>query len=144
MLEQDFIVVQGEIGFSPKSLDVRTTRSGGPGGQHVNKTETKVWLTFSLHDLQGLTTKIRLRLISNLQDVLEGGHILRIVSQRTRSQHRNKIDALEKLVTILREGLQEKTERKPTRVPQSVMRRRLEYKKKQGDRKKQRAWRWQG
>lgn len=108
-----------------------TSRSSGKGGQHVNKTETRVTLVWDLqHANLDEDTKEKLQTI---QHHYVQYPILRISSQKTRSQLKNKEDVLRKLSSFLEENLKEEKERKKTKIPKVVKEKRLKQKKKKGD-----------
>jgi ribosome-associated protein len=116
-------------------LTFRATRSGGPGGQHVNKTSSRVELTWSVATSTALSPELRARALQRLATRLDGEGILRLVSDRTRSQLQNKEDATERFVEILRQALTIPKLRKATKVSKGVKARRLDAKKRHGAKK---------
>ncbi|MBL4653544.1 MAG: aminoacyl-tRNA hydrolase [Flavobacteriales bacterium] len=123
-----------------KELIIKTSRSGGAGGQHVNKTETKVEVFFDVYQSMGLSTEEKKRLSVKLQSKLIKGSLLRIVSQESRSQLGNKEDAIKKLLVLLGNSIKIPKKRKPTKVPYSKIQKRLSDKKKKSDVKANRNW----
>ena len=120
----------------PRSeLTYRATRSGGPGGQHVNKTSTRIELTWAPGESRALTPDQRHRLIERLGHRLDGRGVLRLVSDRTRSQLQNKEDATERFVEVLRAALTPRKVRRPTKVPRAAKARRLDAKRRHGEKK---------
>jgi ribosome-associated protein len=89
-----------------KEAQVRTSRSGGPGGQHVNKVETRVELVFYPADSLAFTPKEKAALLAFLEGRLTAEGSVTVASQESRSQARNRELAWEKLERLLREGIQ--------------------------------------
>ena len=114
-------------------LEFRYVRSGGPGGQHANKTSTKVELTWDISTSGALGPRQRARLLANLGSRVESSGILRIRSDRHRSQSRNRDDAIERLATLVREGLVVRKSRIATGPSAGARRKRLEQKKKRAE-----------
>lgn len=106
-----------------------TSRSSGKGGQHVNKTESRVTLVWNVEE-----SALEEELLAKLKEVKHhyiDYPIVRVSSQKTRSQLKNKEDTLAKLKAFLERVLREEKERKETKVPKAVKAKRLENKKKQ-------------
>jgi ribosome-associated protein len=114
-------------------LEFRYVRSGGPGGQHANKTSTKVELTWDVSTSSALGPRQRARLLTNLGRRLETSGTLRIRSDRHRSQSRNREDAIERLVALVRDGLTVKKDRIATGPSAGAKRKRLEQKRKRAE-----------
>lgn len=108
-------------------LDWRFSASGGPGGQHVNTSNTKVELRFDVAGSPSLGPRQRERLLERL------GPSVRVVVSDQRSQARNRVLALERLRERLAEGLRVETPRRPTRPTRSSKVRRVESKRQRGD-----------
>ncbi|HEX7918712.1 MAG TPA: alternative ribosome rescue aminoacyl-tRNA hydrolase ArfB [Gemmatimonadales bacterium] len=122
-------------------LTFRATRSGGPGGQHVNKTSSRVELTWSVATTTALGPELRARALERLATRLDREGVLRIVSDRTRSQLQNKDDATERFAEILAAALTIPKKRRPTKVSKAVKARRLDAKKRHGAKKADRRHR---
>lgn len=121
-----------------KEIIFTTSRSSGRGGQHVNKTETRVEASFSIPDSALLSGTEKERLGSRLGNRLTKEGILRVVSQEERSQLLNKQTALKKLVRIVNRALKTEKPRKPTRPTRVSVEKRLEEKAKRAARKQSR------
>lgn len=119
-------------------IDLSYARSGGPGGQHVNKTSSKVLLRWNLRESSAPTDSDRARLELRLASRLtEDGELL-ITSERHREQSRNVEDVLAKFVDVLRKALERPKPRKKTRPSRRQKQRRLDDKRRRGDIKRQR------
>lgn len=129
------LFVRPGLSLPRHELTFRATRSGGPGGQHVNKTATRIELTWPLATSPSLSEDQRLRLIERLGHRLDGSGILRLVSDRSRSQLLNREDATDRLVELLRTALTPRKVRKPTKLSKAVKARRLDAKKRHGAKK---------
>jgi ribosome-associated protein len=117
-------------------LSFETARSSGPGGQHVNKTETKVTLVFDLEASATLSSDQKAILRDRLASRISKEGTLRISSQSTRSQLANREDTIDRFTSLLRNALTPRPERKPTRTPKKTKRARLEGKRRQSEKKK--------
>jgi len=111
-----------------KELIFTASRSGGPGGQNVNKVSTRVTLRFDLSGTSALSEKERAKIRSRLPTRVNKEGILRVVCQKHRSQSQNRKVVLDRFVELLEGALEEKPPRVKTRVSGSEKRRRLEEK----------------
>lgn len=103
-------------------IELRTSRSSGPGGQHAQKTETRVEARFHVEGSSALTEAQKRRVLA------KAGPVLRAIAQDERSQHRNRELAVERVLTQLREALRVPRRRRPTTVSPAAVERRLEAK----------------
>jgi ribosome-associated protein len=114
-------------------VDFRTSRSSGPGGQHAQKTETRVEALLDVERSEALTEAQKRRVLER------AGPVLRAVAQDERSQSRNRELALERLVGQLREALRVPRRRRPTKPSQQSIERRLDEKRRRSQLKRLRA-----
>lgn len=119
-------------------LTFKTLRSGGPGGQHVNKTESKVEVTFNIKTSKALSSTEKERLLKKLGNRLSADGEVSIQCSDTRSQHRNKKVAIDRLIELLQQHLKVSKRRKKTKPSRSAIERRLKAKKHQKLKKKNR------
>ncbi len=119
-------------------LIVRASRAGGPGGQHVNQSATRVEVRWNVAESPSLTEEQRERLLDKLSSRIDSKGVLRVVADERRSQLRNREAAVERLNDIVREALKTPKPRKRTKPPASSKRKRLEEKRKRGELKRQR------
>lgn len=124
--------------FLPE-LVFQTSRSSGPGGQNVNKVESRVELRFRLPESQLLTDEQKQILLTKLASKLTTDGELLVVAQEDRSQLRNKETALRKFHETLTKALHKPKARKATKPSKGAVRQRLESKKKHGDKKANRG-----
>lgn len=110
-----------------REVQLRTSRSSGPGGQHAQKTETRVEATFDVEASAALTAAQKARVVA------KAGRVLRAVAQDERSQARNRDLAVERLVAQLREALRVPRKRTATKPPAAARERRLEAKRRRAD-----------
>ncbi|MEA2435374.1 MAG: ribosome-associated protein [Actinomycetota bacterium] len=112
--------------------------SGGPGGQHANKTSTRAELTWDVAESPSLGPRQRAKIRSVLKHRIDSSGVLRLTSDRYRSQTRNREDAIARLVQLLREALVPRVKRVPTKPHKGATERRIAEKKRRGDLKRQR------
>lgn len=111
-------------------IELRTSRSSGPGGQHANVTASRVEAVFDVEASATLEDAQRVRLLERL------GPVVTAIAQDARGQARNRELALERLAAKIAGGLQVQRKRRPTRPSRASRRRRLEQKRQTGERKR--------
>ena len=116
-------------------LKFKATRSSGAGGQHVNKVSSKIELSFDMMASAGLTDDEKLLLNQKLSSRLTRSGILLLQCADSRSQHRNKKLAIKKLLDILKANLYIPKKRKATKLPKAFIKKRLENKQRQAEKK---------
>ena len=131
-IDDTLTIPASEIGFE-------TSRSGGPGGQHVNKSSTKVTVIFDIEASAVLSEEQRSLLRERLASKLSAESVLRVSSQRTRSQLSNRDDAMAKLADLVRKGLKQEKQRRKTRPSRTARAKRLEEKRKKSEIKQKRT-----
>ncbi|OAB79999.1 alternative ribosome rescue aminoacyl-tRNA hydrolase ArfB [Cochleicola gelatinilyticus] len=112
-----------------KELDFKAIRSSGAGGQHVNKTASKVVLSFNVLNSEGLTASEKQRLQQRLQNRITSEGIISLQCSESRSQHRNKAIVIERLIVLLKQHLRKAKVRKKTKPSKNSIERRLRSKK---------------
>jgi ribosome-associated protein len=111
-------------------VEFQVSRSSGPGGQHAQKSETRVVAVFDVEASSALTETQKRRVVA------KAGPVLRAVAQDERSRTRNRELALERLVASLREALHVERKRKPTKPTKAARERRLQDKKRRSETKR--------
>lgn len=125
----------------PRSeLVVRATRSGGPGGQHVNTSSTRIEITWDVTRTRALSEEERTRVLARLGARVSDEGTVRVVASDSRSQRQNRERAESRLSDLIRRALAVPKARKRTRVPRGAVEARLDEKRRLRDRKRQRRW----
>jgi ribosome-associated protein len=133
------IWIVGALTLDPGEIEETFVRAAGPGGQHVNTTSTAVQLRFDVRHSPSLPDDVRQRLERMAGRRLTRDGVLVLVAQGERSQKRNREEALDRLVALIRAAAQPPVPRKKTRTPKASKRRRLDDKKRHGTIKSLRA-----
>jgi ribosome-associated protein len=124
--------ITDQIAIDEREIEEQFVRSSGPGGQNVNKLETAVQLRFDVRHSPSLPEGVRLRLEHLAGRRLTKDGVLVIIAQRHRTQERNRADAMDRLVELVREAAVVPKRRRPTRPTAGSRKRRLETKKRRG------------
>ena len=120
-------------------LIFRFSRSSGPGGQNVNKVNTRVTVFFDVAGSESFSQVQKKQILKQLATRADKNGVIRVVSQKYRTQKANRAAAVERLVELLRGALEKKAVRKKMVVPEKARRKRLEEKKRRSMLKQQRA-----
>jgi ribosome-associated protein len=133
------IRVTAKISLDEREIEESFVRASGPGGQNVNKLATAVQLRFDVRHSPSLPPDVRDRLERLAGSRLTRDGVLVIIAQRHRTQARNRDDALERLVDLIRQAAVAPVKRRPTRPTKASKERRIEGKKKRADVKRLRG-----
>ena len=133
------IVITDDIFICEDELIFKASRSGGPGGQNVNKVNTRITLFFDVANCESFSDVQKRRILSRLATRADKNGLIRVASQRFRTQKANRRAAVERLQQLLAEALKTRPVRKKTRVPYAAKKRRLEEKRRRSLLKQQRA-----
>ncbi|MRX45930.1 alternative ribosome rescue aminoacyl-tRNA hydrolase ArfB [Pedobacter puniceum] len=114
-----------------QELTFKTSRSGGKGGQHVNKVSSKVELIWNINQTAACDEHQKQLLLQKLANRIDKEGLLHIVADDDRCQYKNKEIAIKRLLKLIKESLIEEKPRKPTKPSKAAVHKRLESKKKQ-------------
>jgi ribosome-associated protein len=124
------IRVTRTVSVPSSEIELRFSRSSGPGGQHAQRTETRVEAVFDVEESTALTDVQKRRVVA------KAGPTIRAVAQDERSQWRNRELAIERVVEALREALKVERRRRPTKPTAAARERRLEQKRRRSQTKR--------
>jgi ribosome-associated protein len=130
-------IAAGERALADAPVTLRAARAGGPGGQHVNTTDSAVTISVAVADLT-LDEAQRARLSERLRTRITAAGLLTASAQDERSQHQNRRIARERLARMIGEALRPRTPRRPTRPGRGAVERRLDDKRQTSARKRAR------
>jgi ribosome-associated protein len=131
-MERESIRVTRTVSIPRGEIELRFSRSSGPGGQHAQKSDTRVEAVFDVDASSALSEAQKRRVVSRV------GPVVRAVAQDERSQWRNRELALERLTETLREALRVQRPRRATRPSKAAVERRLEQKRRRAETKRRR------
>jgi ribosome-associated protein len=132
------IEVSPDLSIPDSELEVKASRASGAGGQHVNKTSSRIEITWNIRESKSLTDEQRDILMQRLASRLAIDGSIRVVSSETRSQTQNRERAAERLSDLIRKALVPRKKRKPTRRPKRADEARLASKKLHSRKKRER------
>jgi ribosome-associated protein len=139
MSGSDMLHIGPHLAIPLDEIVFRFSRSGGPGGQNVNRTATRVELLFDVAGSPSLSDEQRALVRERLAHLIDSAGTLRIVSQGTASQWRNRQDALERFRALLAQALRRRPSRIASRPSAAARRARLEDKRRQSQAKRRRS-----
>lgn len=135
-MKAESIAITRSLSIPLEELEFRFSRSGGPGGQHANRSETRVELLYDVARSPSLTEVQRELLSERLDRLIDQNGVLHLVSSESRSQHRNRQAVIARFVALLQEALRPRKKRRATRPSRGSRERRLEEKRRHSVRKR--------
>ena len=138
MDETTYLNVSPTLSIPRSELQYRATRAGGPGGQHVNTSSTRIELLWDLTGSQAIDEDQRARIRAKLAPRLDAEGMVRVVASDRRSQAQNKQAADERLASLVRHALHVPKKRRATKPTRAAKEKRLSEKKKHSDKKRER------
>jgi len=141
-METDLVPINEQLSLPASELQFRFSTGGGPGGQHVNKTATRVTLLFDVAGSPSLDEQTRTRLLDRLASRLDRRGLLHIDVHDSRSQWQNRETAIARFQQLLAGAMLEQPERRPTKPTRRAREERLETKRRRGAVKQDRGRRW--
>jgi ribosome-associated protein len=132
------LIIDAHHAIPGDELTIQASRASGPGGQHVNTTDTRVQVRWDLAASRAFTTEEKQHLTTRLASRLTGEGILVVACDTHRSQRRNREEALERLSALVRQGLHRPRPRRTTAMPDSVRRERRRQKQRRAQVKRDR------
>jgi ribosome-associated protein len=136
--ESNALAISPTLSISRGELSTRATRSSGAGGQHVNKTSSRIELTWNVRQSLSLSDEQRATILAKLRSRITKDGDLRIVASTTRSQFRNREIAEKRLSRMISDALQPVKKRKATKPTRAAKQARLDEKKKHSTKKRER------
>lgn len=130
------LAVRSDLSIDESEFEFQTSTSSGPGGQHVNRAETRVTLLFDVAHSPSLSDRQRARILQGLATRINKEGVLRVSSQKHRSQSANRDAAVGRFVELLNDALRQEKKRKRTKPTRASQKRRVDEKKQRGRIKK--------
>jgi ribosome-associated protein len=137
--EHALLRVNDELNIPHAELDYHASRAGGPGGQHVNTSATRIEVVFDVANSPSLSDDQRARIMERLATRIDSAGLLRLASSKGRSQHQNREDVTQRLADILADALKERKPRRKTKMPRAAKEARLKSKKQRSEVKRRRG-----
>ena len=131
--------INNDLWIDEDELSFEFARSSGPGGQNVNKVETKVRLLFDVRASRSLSSDQRSLIDERLATRITKGGVLHVSSQRHRTREANRRATIERFVELLADALEEAEPRVKTKIPKAARKRRLESKRRRSQKKAMRS-----
>jgi ribosome-associated protein len=139
ILREKVLRITNTLTIPLSELRFRFARSSGPGGQHVNRSATRVELLFDVAGSPSLTEAQRERALKALAPYIDSDGVLHLISQTFRSQFRNREEAVERFQTLMRRAMKVPKRRRPARPSRAARERRLASKRRRSEIKRQRG-----
>ena len=136
MDDSTFLNVTPQLAIPRSELEYRATRAGGPGGQHVNTSSTRIELLWDLAGSSAVTEEQRQRLRAKLAPRLDAAGMVRVVASARRSQLQNRREADERLAALIKHALHVPKKRRPTKPTRAAKERRILTKKRISEKKR--------
>jgi len=136
---KDDLIIKNGITIPSHELEITASRAGGPGGQHVNKTSTKITVRWNVNTTSALNEIQKERVLQNLHGQLTSNGDLLVHNRTSRSQQQNRKNALDDLAKRIRKALHVPKKRMKTKTPKKVKEARLHAKKQRSELKKMRS-----
>lgn len=137
-MDEDILHIDNQVSIPRSELDFRYSRSSGPGGQHAQKSSTRVELLFDVAHSPSLRSDQRARVMKRLAGHIDTEGVLHLASQSERSQYRNREEVVERFQALMRQALKRRKRRKRTKPTAASRERRLRRKKRRSEKKKRR------
>jgi ribosome-associated protein len=137
-VDDDILRINDQVSIPLAELSFRFSRSGGPGGQHVQKSSTRVELLFDVANSPSLSDAQRSQVLKRLAGYVDTTGVLHLTSQSERSQLRNREAVISRFRSMMREALKRRKRRRPTRPTARSRERRLRKKRERSQKKRER------
>lgn len=138
-MDESAVHINEQVSIPQAELSFRFSRSSGPGGQHVQKSSTRVELLFDVANSPSLTESQRARVLTRLAGYVDSAGVLHLASQSERSQLRNREEVVTRFRSLMRQALRRRKRRKPTKPTAESKEQRLREKRRQSEIKKARG-----
>ena len=138
-MDADILRIDHELSIPQDELHFRFSRSSGPGGQHAQKSSTRVELLFDVANSPSLNDAQRTQVQKRLASYLDSSGVLHLTSQSERSQLRNREEVVDRFLSLMREALRRPKRRRPTRPTTASRERRLRRKRRRSEVKRMRG-----
>ena len=132
-MDEDLLSIDEKLQIPLQELGFRFSRSSGPGGQHAQKSSTRVELLFDVAGSTSLTEKQRAQVLERLAGYVDSEGVLHLTAQSERSQWRNREEVMARFQTLMRAALKRRKRRRPTRPTAASRERRLRRKRRRSE-----------
>ena len=139
MVDDEILRISGEVSIPRSELRFRFSRSSGPGGQHVQKSSTRVELLFDVTSSPSLTDEQRARVVERLSGYVDSAGVLHLAAQSERSQWRNREEVVDRFQALMRKALRPRKRRRRTRPTAASVEKRLRKKRQRAETKQRRG-----